>query len=66
MEEQEMSFLLGKVDLDIIRKVKENATIPIIGNGDIIDEDSAKNMFEVTGCDGIMVGRAVMRKSMDF
>ena len=47
----------GKVDLDIIKKVKESVKIPVIGNGDIIDEESALKMFEYTGVDGIMIGR---------
>ncbi len=47
----------GKADLDIIRKVKESVKIPVIGNGDIIDEESATSMFEYTGVDGIMIGR---------
>ena len=49
----------GKVDYDIIRKVKESVSIPVIGNGDIVDIDSAKKMFE-TGVDAIMIGRGVM------
>lgn len=47
----------GKVDLDIIKKVKESVKIPVIGNGDIVDEESAIRMFETTGVDGIMIGR---------
>ena len=47
----------GKVDLDIIKKVKEAVKIPVIGNGDIVDEESALKMFEYTGVDGIMIGR---------
>ena len=49
----------GKADLDIIKKVKEVVNIPVIGNGDIIDEESALKMFEYTGVDGIMIGRGV-------
>ena len=48
---------LGKADLDIIKKVKESVKIPVIGNGDIVDEESALKMFEYTGVDGIMIGR---------
>lgn len=47
----------GKADLDIIKKVKENVNIPVIGNGDIVDEESALRMFKYTGVDGIMIGR---------
>lgn len=47
----------GEADLDIIRKVKESINIPVIGNGDITSPQKAKNMFEVTGCDGIMIAR---------
>lgn len=52
-------YYSGKADWDIIAKVKEAVTIPVIGNGDITDEESAQKMFEQTGCDGIMIGRAV-------
>jgi len=51
-------YYSGTVDLDIIKKVNEAVKIPVIGNGDIIDEKSALNMFEYTGVDGIMIGRA--------
>ena len=50
-------YYTGKVDLNIIKKVKESVKIPVIGNGDVVDEESAYRMFETTGVDGIMIGR---------
>lgn len=51
-------YYSGKADLNIIKKVKESVNIPVIGNGDVVDEESAKKMFQETGVDGIMIGRA--------
>lgn len=51
-------YYSGNVDLDIIKEVKEAINIPVIGNGDIKDGESALKMFEYTGVDGIMIGRA--------
>lgn len=53
-------FYSGQANLDIIKKVKESVNIPVIGNGDIKDEESAKEMLEKTGVDGIMIGRAAL------
>lgn len=53
-------FYSGQADLDIIKKVKESVNIPVIGNGDIKDEESAKEMLEKTGVDGIMIGRSAL------
>ncbi len=48
----------GKSDLEIIKQVKENIKIPVIGNGDIVDLASAKRLMEFTNCDMVTVGRA--------
>jgi len=53
-------FYTGVADLDIIKSVKEAVNIPVIGNGDITSEESAKRMFEYTGVDGIMCGRGAL------
>ena len=50
-------YYSGEADRDIIRKVKEAVSIPVIGNGDITSPLKAKRMIDETGCDGIMVGR---------
>lgn len=50
-------FYSGTADLEIIKQVKREVSIPVIGNGDIIDEESALRMFQETGVDGIMIGR---------
>lgn len=50
-------FYTGKADWDIIKEVKDSVKIPVIGNGDIVDEETAYQMFEKTGVDGIMIGR---------
>lgn len=53
-------FYTGKSDLDIIKEVKQNVNIPVIGNGDIVDVSSANNMFNYTNVDGIMIGRGTL------
>lgn len=50
----------GKADWSIIKQVKENVSIPVIGNGDIVDIYSAKKMIDETGCDLIMIGRGLL------
>lgn len=50
----------GKADWSIIKEVKKNVSIPVIGNGDIKTVYDAKKMLEDTKCDAIMIGRGVL------
>lgn len=50
----------GSVDLDLIYNVKKAVGIPVIGNGDIKDEQGAAIMLEKTNCDAIMIGRGAL------
>ena len=56
----------GYADWELIKKVKEIVKIPIIGNGDVVDEESAEKMLNETNCDYIMVGRAAMKNPFIF
>lgn len=47
-------------DWNLIRKVKELSTVPVIASGDIVDAESAKKVYQQTQCDAIMIGRAAM------
>lgn len=50
----------GKSNWDLIRQVKENVNIPVIGNGDIKSIYDCKKMLEETKCDAVMIGRATL------
>lgn len=54
------------VNVDIIRQVKNAVSVPVIGNGDIIDGKSAAKMLEETGCDMVMVGRGALGRPWVF
>lgn len=59
-------FYSGKADLDWIKKVKEAVSIPVIGNGDIVNINSAKRMLEYTGVDAIAIGRGALGNPFIF
>ena len=50
----------GSANWDLIKELKENVEIPVIGNGDVKSIDDINKMFSQTKCDGIMIGRAAL------
>jgi putative N-acetylmannosamine-6-phosphate epimerase len=56
----------GDADWDVIRQVKETVTIPVFGNGDVKNAADARRMVALTGCDGVMIGRAALGQPWIF
>ncbi|MFQ5450629.1 MAG: tRNA dihydrouridine synthase [Nitrospinaceae bacterium] len=56
----------GRADWDIIREVKKNAGLPVVGNGDIRDAEAAKKCLEESGVDAVMIGRGAIRNPWIF
>lgn len=53
-------FYSGKADYNIIKQVKENVNIPVVGNGDIFKPQDALDIMEQTNCNGVMIGRGIL------
>lgn len=56
----------GQAAWRVIRDVKRAVSIPVIGNGDVRSPESARQMFEMTGADGIMIGRGALQNPWVF
>ena len=56
----------GKADMQEVRRVKENIKIPMFANGDIVSADEAKRVLDITGADGIMIGRGAIGNPFIF
>jgi len=56
----------GKADWNVIKEIKEKASVPIIGNGDVNSPEKAVEMLEHTKCDYVMIGRAAMGNPFIF
>ena len=56
-------YYSGVAKYDMIKKVKESVTIPVIANGDITSSEKALSVLKETGADGIMISRGALRKA---
>ena len=61
-----MQMYAPGIDYETISQVKKSVKIPVVANGDICDGKTAKNMYEITGCDYVMVGRAAQGNPFVF
>ena len=56
----------GHADWDMIKKLKQNASVPVVGNGDITSPEISKKVLDYTGCDYLMIGRGAMGNPFIF
>ena len=56
----------GHADWDMIKKLKNNVSVPVVGNGDITSPEIAKKVLDYTGCDYLMIGRGADGQSIYF
>ncbi len=59
-------FYSGKADWSRIARLKETVSIPVVGNGDVETPEDVLSMFQTTGCDAVMCGRATMKNPWIF
>lgn len=59
-------YYSGKADWNLIKAVKDKVSIPVIGNGDILNHSDIKKMIDFTGCDGVMISRGAMGNPFIF
>ena len=59
-------FYSGEADLSVIYEVKRAVSVPVVGNGDVTNAESALRMLRETGCDGLMIGRAAVGRPFVF
>lgn len=50
----------GSIEPQIIQRVKQAVSVPVIGNGDVVSRDQGQEMMDLTGCDGVMIGRGAL------
>ena len=56
----------GHADWDMIKKLKQNVSVPVVGNGDITSPEIAKKVLDYTECDYLMIGRGAMGNPFIF
>ena len=61
-----MQLYRGEADWDIVRQMKEEASIPVLGSGDVCDWRDAQRRFQETGCDGVLIGRGAITNPWIF
>ena len=59
-------YYSGTADWDIIKKVKDAVSIPVIGNGDVFYYEDVEKMIDYTGCDGVMIARGALGNPFIF
>ena len=59
-------YYSGKADWNLIKAVKSNVSVPVIGNGDVFEYSDIQKMIDFTGCDGVMISRGALGNPFIF